>query len=217
MPRTYKKSSNGFLNAVQENEIKKINKEVDRISHADMNYPYMAKEVVTNAELQLYNFMKNNLENKSRIAILPKVRLADIIDVDPIMVLDQTPFYKIAQKHVDFLICEADTLKTICVVELDDYTHNAQDRKERDEFVMRALYVSGITTKRIKTKIKNISLADLKDIDDEIYEHFAPSCPDCGRQMHLKHNGRTGHRFYACIDNQKCRRTLNIDGGIKLP
>ena len=42
---------------------------------------------------------------------------------------------KINRKHVDFLICDRDTLKPIVAIELDDSTHARENRQLRDEFV----------------------------------------------------------------------------------
>ena len=42
---------------------------------------------------------------------------------------------KINQKHIDFLVCNIETMKPIIGVELDDLSHDRKDRQERDEFV----------------------------------------------------------------------------------
>lgn len=211
------KTSNNFLNKLQEKEIERINKEAARIASADMDFPYVKSKLVTDAELQLYNFLQNNIDLIDRVTILTKVRLADIIEVDKRLTLSKTPFYKIAQKHVDFLICDKNTLDIICAVELDDFTHETEERKERDQFIMQALYVCGIITKRIRCRISTICRDDINGIQEMIYNYFAPRCSECGKEMKMKVNSRNGNRFYACIDNINCRKTLRIDGGVQLP
>ena len=40
-------------------------------------------------------------------------------------------FHKIAQKHVDFVICDQD-LYVLFAIELDDSTHETRDARKRD-------------------------------------------------------------------------------------
>ena len=162
--------------------------------------------------------MLNNLCQKERIVIFPKVRLADIINLDEKICTDKNYFWKIAYKHVDYLICDAQTLETICVVELDDYTHDTPEAIKRDRFVMQALQACGINTYRIKSAISVVSKADLVLIEDHLNTLYAPKCPACHSIMLPKKNMKTGLRFFACIDNIKCRQTIPIDTyGEKLP
>lgn len=211
-------TKNTFLNTVQKNEIEKINNEIQRIANSNIQFPYKKTRLLTNAELQLYHFMINNLENVNRVSIFPKVRLADIIEVDSKITFDKRPLYKIASKHVDFLVCDSTTLDIICVVELDDYTHEQPENKERDIFVMQALKECGIEVARMRFKIATIEKKDLEYLESLIYNYFAPPCPMCGLEMKMQTNRRTGNKFYACIDNIHCRHTVNINSGeVKLP
>lgn len=210
------KTSNEFLNKSQEVSIKKAEEKIKEVKSHSKDFPYIKSKLLTPAELQLYHFMINNLDNSKRICIVPKVRLGDIIEVDPYITLSKTPFYKISSKHVDYLICEEDTMDTICVVELDDYTHDTVERKENDKFKEEALRAAGIETLRITCKIATLELKDIEKIDDFVYNHFAPKCPYCGKSMVLRRNKETNDRFFACIDNSECRHTINIDSGEKL-
>lgn len=204
-------NKNKFIGQVQE-RIKKQEQEYKK--NADINFPYKASKVVTNAELKLYHFMLNNLCKIDDIAILPKVRLGDLIQLDTKVTDDKSYYWKVACKHVDFVICRKDTLKVICVVELDDYTHETEEARKKDMFIMQALKTAGIDTVRIKTKIDLISKADLEFIDEYINKEFAPNCPRCGLPMiprKCMRGPNTGHRFYACANNITCRYTINID------
>ena len=44
-------------------------------------------------------------------------------------------FHKIMSKHVDFVIYDGDMMHLKVIIELDDSSHDREDRKERDEFV----------------------------------------------------------------------------------
>lgn len=53
-------------------------------------------------------------------------------------------YNRIASKHVDYLLCEPDTMKPLFAVELDDASHNRADRKARDEFVDKVFQAAGL-------------------------------------------------------------------------
>lgn len=210
-------TSNGFIKSTQEIIQEKQQQEVKELSNVNVDFPYRRTKLLTDAELQLFHFMENNLCQIDRITILAKVRLADIAEVDTRVTLKKDFLWKITNKHVDFLICDKNTLDIICAVELDDYTHETQEAKERDMFIMQVLDSVGIKTIRIRTKIRAIEKRDLVLVDDCINRKLAPKCPYCGKQMYPKES-RTGHRFYACEDFINCRRTIDIDPrGEKLP
>lgn len=211
-------TSNDFLNISQEKVKQQDNKEKIRISQADTSFPYKKNDVLTDAEKQLYHFMLNNLCQINKIVIFPKVRLADIITLDETVSTNKNYLWKITNKHVDYLICDAHTLDIICVVELDDYTHLSQTAIERDQFVMQALQTCGIPTYRVRSAISVVTKSDLELIDDHLNTIYAPKCPDCHNIMLPKKNRRNGLRFFACIDNINCRKTIPIDTvGEKLP
>ena len=216
------KTNNSFINAVNDNELNKLKSEKLRVAKSDVKFPYIKADLFTNAELQLYHFLRNNLDFKEKVAIFPKVRLADLISVDPKISLDMQAFYKIAYKHVDYVICKYDTLEVICAVELDDFYHERDDRKERDMFVMEALYTAGIEVIRINVPIKTICKADIEYLDERINTFLAPNCAQCGAKMiPRKSQSRMnkGHRFFSCPNSiAGCRHTVNIDQiGEKLP
>lgn len=215
-------TSNEVLSVVQKNEQEKIKQEKQRIQKADKEFPYIRRELLTNAEFVFYRYMKDHLCQSNRIEIFPKIRLADLADVDRKITNDDKYLWKITNKHVDFVICRADTLKIICVVELDDFMHETQKAKEKDMFVMQVLYEVGIRTVRVRNKVDYLEPKDIALIDDYINTELAPKCPYCGYQMVPKkcmQGPNRGHRFYGCTNYaDNCRVTINIDqDGEKLP
>ena len=80
--------------------------------------------------------------------ICPKVGVKDLLSVT-----DQKQymkyFHKIAQKHVDFVICDKD-LYVLFAIELDDSTHETKDAKKRDQLKDKAFAAAGIRLKRIR-------------------------------------------------------------------
>ena len=63
-----------------------------------------------------------------------KVRLLDLLEPVKGNPKYKTYFYKVQAKHVDFVILD-EKLVARCIIELDDASHDAEDRKKRDEFV----------------------------------------------------------------------------------
>ncbi len=63
-----------------------------------------------------------------------KTRLADIVRCPPEL-WDTVHGRRLSQKHVDFVIYDRFTAAIVAVLELDDQSHNAPDRRDRDAFV----------------------------------------------------------------------------------
>jgi hypothetical protein len=83
--------------------------------------------------------------------VCPKVSLSDIFFVtNPDR--NMSAYNKINRKHVDFLICEAETMKPRFAIELDDKSHNRQDRIERDEFVEELFETTSLPLVRIPVR-----------------------------------------------------------------
>ena len=69
-----------------------------------------------------------------QLHVFAKVRLLDIIEPNKNISNYQTYFNKIQSKHVDFLICKPN-VTTLCVIEIDDNSHQNIKRAVRDNFV----------------------------------------------------------------------------------
>ncbi len=114
--------------------------------------PYRAVPLFSPAEAEFYHGLVE-IYGTSAI-ICPKVRLLDLIR--PQQGLDkstyQTAFNRVAKKHVDFVILRPEDLSVLGVIELDDRSHERQDRADRDMFVDDALQQSGIPVCRVKCR-----------------------------------------------------------------
>ena len=69
--------------------------------------------------------------------ICPKVRVADLIEVD-LPKSDKkfwASFNKISKKHVDFVLCNRSDFAPVLVIELDGGSHKVSSRSKRDTFV----------------------------------------------------------------------------------
>lgn len=81
-------------------------------------------------------------------------------------------FGKIAQKHIDFLICKRETMQPCLGIELDDYTHQNTKQQERDSFInsvyneigLKIIHVYNIKeTEKTKQAILNILQEECAD------------------------------------------------------
>ena len=104
---------------------------------------YQARPLLTKREHQEYLKLKQYADARGWL-ICPKVRLWDMIEPRKGSSNKKELENKIRSKHVDFVLVDPE-LNVIGVLELDDSTHDREDRKQRDSFVRDALEGAGIT------------------------------------------------------------------------
>jgi len=182
---------------------------------------YIGKESpLTNAEKKLYKIMLQAFNSRLRvinksITIFPCVRLADFLDLAPNH--RKKALYNIACKHIDYLVCDSETLDIVFAVELDDDYHNKADRVIRDRFVENTLSECGIKLFRVKEKIDFVDETTISGLIDYLLEVYAPICPLCGSPTTLKKSSyrkNFGHRFYGCTKwrtKNHCSYNLSIE------
>lgn len=110
-------------------------------------YRYAPQQIMTGNELE---FFKRLVRANPQGYVFPQVAMSALIA--PTIKNHRarlTAFRRISQKRVDYAIY-TDKLELICVVELDDRTHNARKDAERDSFLGSA----GITTLRWQSTFK---------------------------------------------------------------
>lgn len=87
--------------------------------------------------------------------LIPKVRLADLAEVDRRLHASGTRgehhwFRRIAPMHVDFVLCERETLRPLTAIELDDMTHRTNPRQQQaDAWKARVLAQIGLPLVRV--------------------------------------------------------------------
>ena len=114
-----------------------------------LNFPYHTKYILTNSEYKFYLAFKPLMDRRAYI-ICPKVGLKDLFEVNSGIKDRMKYFRQISQKHVDFLICNAD-LRPLFAIELDDKSHNRAEVKERDQFKDNLFKSAGFPLYRIPT------------------------------------------------------------------
>lgn len=107
--------------------------------------PYIACEnLVTAAERRFLGALDHAIGDRYRV--FAKVRVADLIRVRPLhnRSAQRTALNRIASKHVDFVLCDPDSLAVVAAIELNDKSHEAADRRRRDQFLKDAFAVAGV-------------------------------------------------------------------------
>ncbi len=98
-----------------------------------VTFPYGVRDdFMSAAELSFFLVLKSL--TLPEWSLMAKVNLADVFFIRQPH-LNKAARNRIDRKHVDFLICDAKTMRPLLGVELDDDSHQKKDRMERDDFV----------------------------------------------------------------------------------
>jgi hypothetical protein len=97
--------------------------------------------LLTASERRFFDVLVDAVEHPR---IFAKVRLLDLLHVPRGLPGRQAHLNRVMSKHIDFVLCDHQSLRPLLVIELDDASHDRRDRRERDEFVDGALADAGI-------------------------------------------------------------------------
>jgi hypothetical protein len=191
--------------------------------------PYRLRDdFLSPAELLFYRALTAAVG--AQTVVCPKVNLGDIMFVARPNE-NKGARGRISQKHVDFLLCNPATMRPLVGVELDDSSHQRQDRQARDEFVdsvfaaaslplvhvpARASYAPNEIASLLGPHVVPGSAAPSPPLATASApviqkESAVPDCPKCGIPMVLRTAGRGDRQreqFYGCANYPKCRETI---------
>ena len=185
--------------------------------------PYRLRETfLSTPELALWRILQNMV--RGHYIICPKVALNDIFYI--VRPNENVHFFnKIFRKHVDFLLCEPDTLQPTFGIELVKPIARSETR-EADQFMEDLFLSAGLPLVHIPSsdqyseddlaelfklsivKVKNTSSLRTPSKTDSV-----PMCPVCGRMMVLRihRNGPDkDKKYYGCMDSPKCNGVVEI-------
>lgn len=112
-------------------------------------YQYKQKNFfMSRAEHECYDALVVAVGEKYHI--FPQVHLPSIVDNKVVGQNWQGAFRHISQKSVDFVLCDKAYIAPKLAIELDDRTHERQDRIERDGEVERVLKGAGLPLLRLE-------------------------------------------------------------------
>lgn len=130
-------------------------------SDKDRKLPeFYRKSLLSEIEQILYHRLVKAFPDK---LILAQVQVSQIVRIQK-GPLWQSWFNKISRKSVDFLICQKD-FSIIAAIELDDSSHDTEERKAKDADKDTALKRAGIRIIRCRTR----QLPDLREIQNWIH------------------------------------------------
>jgi len=174
-------------------------------------------------ELALLSVLREMAEG--RYVICPKVALNDIFYIQ--RPNENVHFYnKIFRKHVDFLLCEPDTMKPVFGVDL--VKPIAKDETRSSDQYMEDLFLSaGLPLIHVPSG-ENYKLSDLvhlfqlavmkvkeaENLREDDSSDSSPSCPKCGLTMVLRihrSGSQVGKRYYGCMNSPTCSGEVAID------
>jgi len=121
-------------------------------------YSYSAKPLLmTRTEAEF--FVRLNRVAEERYFVFPQVHLSALLDHRVKGQDWRYAFRHINGKSVDFVLCDKRTLRPTYAIELDDKTHEWDDRKERDNEVERIFKEANLPLVRFTNK--NVSDSEI--------------------------------------------------------
>lgn len=193
-------------------------------------FPYhLRDDFLSPAELNFYRVLQTAVSDWA--IIFTKVSLWDLFYAQTgDFGQNQTYRNKIDRKHVDFLLCDPQTVRPILGIELDDKSHQQADRQERDKFVDQVFAAAqlplahipvkpGYSTEKLnrylqqKARVVPNQHNDSNEPTDHDELNLVPSCPKCGAgmvQRTARSGANTGNLFWGCPNYPQCRGIVNI-------
>jgi len=186
--------------------------------------PYRLREsFMSTPELALWRVLQKMI--RSHYVICPKVALNDVFYI--VRPNENVHFFnKIFRKHVDFLLCEPDTLKPAIGVELVKPVSKNETR-DADKFMEELFHSAGLPLVHIAssetyseddlTELFKLAILKAKNVGTRLSTtdtDSVPMCPVCGRMMVLRiHRSgpNAGKKYYGCMDSPKCNGVVAID------
>jgi hypothetical protein len=200
------------------------------------SFPYhLRDDFLSPAEISFYHILRNVAGEGATIC--PKVSLDDLFYAKTgDWKENQRWRNKINRRHVDFLVCDPQTMRPILGVELDDASHQRAERRKRDRLVDQVFSAAGLPLARVPaqaqyntselraylqqtmTRAKRPSSSAPEDRPAQATSETlsaTPPCPNCGTPMVLrqvKRDGpRKGEEFWGCPHFPKCRGTRDLE------
>ena len=186
--------------------------------------PYRLREpFLATTELALFRALQQMVW--ARYLVCPKVALNDIFYI--VRPNENVHFFnKFFRKHVDFLLCDPQTLAPAFGVEIVRPIAKNETR-ESDRFIEELFIDAGLPLVHVPssetydpsdivslfqlavTKVGGTAALRLDTSSDSV-----PLCPVCGKMMVLRINRdgpRSGKKYYGCMDSPRCAGLVPID------
>lgn len=170
--------------------------------------PYMScQRLLSKSELVFFTKLQKAIS--SSLFVSCQVRMVDVVKPDPRQ--NKTNFLKararVMQKHFDFVLCRAHDGEIVCIIELDDFSHDNPLREESDQFKNQACRHAQIPLLRYRdphfVSIARIQKDVQKSLSYKKKPHINP-CPKCGGLLLTRENAQKKQVTY-CSSYPRCR------------
>ncbi len=201
------------------------------VGEGEPEFPYkVKKKFLSESENSLYKTLTQWKEGQ--VLVFPKVSLGEILFVNLNDRSSRTKYYnKIDRKNIDFLICDINTMKPVCGVDLE-----GSRNKQMEEFVKKVFESAGLNYIKFEQK-KRYDLNEVKEklepalvessyaktnttntlntkkqerVESKL-ENNPPICKKCGTTMVLrkaKKGDMKGEEFYGCPNFPDCKEIV---------
>jgi hypothetical protein len=106
--------------------------------------PYVLRRyLMSKAERSFFGVLEQ-VTDSSKYYIFPQVSLDKLVTVEKNTGSYQTYHNKVDRKSVDFVLFDRSAISPVLAIELDDSSHDREDRQERDVFVDGVLAKAGL-------------------------------------------------------------------------
>jgi len=203
---------------------KRDKNDIESNSNKNVSLPYKVRDnFLTDTERSFYNSLKLYVDE--RAVICPKVGLKDIFFINTGVGEDCIKYYgKIAQKQIDFLLCDPNTMKPLCGIELDNCSHTNKKNNERDLFIEKIYKDANFKLIRISSKLGyphteiETALAGIlnRPINTPVIKinNETVLCPKCKIPMVLRKatkGANVNKKFYGCLNYPQCKEVICKD------
>ncbi|HYO87319.1 MAG TPA: DUF2726 domain-containing protein [Candidatus Limnocylindrales bacterium] len=196
-------------------------------------YEYrLKKSLLTPAELEFFWILTTTVNGRAMIC--PQVRMADIFSGTQ---WGYASLNRIAQRSVDFLLCDPTTMKPVAAIELDDSSHQRENRQARD-IEVDAIFQSARLPLLHQPVQRSYDVRELATLLAAVLppaphsvpqpspqaakpysalltsaptNGTSPVCPKCGIPMverTVSKGPNQGRKFYGCRNYPNCREVI---------
>src|SRR6266508_5463111 len=194
-----------------------------RVKEQEERLPYRLRETfLSTPELALMRVLQSMAGR--HYVICPKVSLNDLFYI--VRPNENVHFFnKFFRKHVDFLLCEPNSLKPAFGIELvKPVTRN--ETREADQFMGELFLSAGLPLVHIQSsehyseqhlselfELAVMKVKETRPLRATAKRDSVPMCPICGRMMVLRIHRtgmNAGKQYYGCMDSPKCSGVVEI-------
>src|SRR6185312_7309345 len=109
-----------------------------------------AESILSPAERAFFDVLRQAIGRD--LYIFVKVRMEDVFNLPAGIPNRKAWTGKVRQKHLDFVLCDPQTLAPVLVIELDDSTHQRADAQTRDAVKDAILNAAGLPILRVTAR-----------------------------------------------------------------